>query len=365
MKSFSTLIFISFLFAISCTNTLLNLKPTDQEIDSNLIELNKEPVSEGVFATMATQLSTEGGFTRVLTLLHGLVADGKSQLHQITLTWRGVSARCSVSKVSLASRQEFFNNRLAYSSKTMVRAKARVADNVAMVAEFTKHVKVYKDLLTEQVSRHSGLTAYLNKMSASSVTALKSVTTATNVVKDWTPKGAALVQTMLSGMVNSYAEISQVKLDPPSKQLQEAGADEKVKARMLQWLGMLKARLLSGADNFEVSKELAAANAAQEQTLGNLVKSLEAARTRLTNYVAADKSALKDTAKLVVLLQKLVKENAALILANKAYCANESTNFHRNEKRIRKEITLFREITKYFNDHYSRVHSFIRNKYNN
>jgi len=59
----------------------------------------------------------------------------------------------------------------------------------------------------------------------------------------------------------------------------------------------------------------------------------------------------------------MVTDNKALIVANKNYCNTEAKNYATNKARVQGAMGLFREIRKYFIDHYSKIHSYIRAKF--
>jgi len=361
MKSISSIIFLTLLLAISTTE----FKPTDYEIDQTLIELNKEPIIEGIFATMATQVSNEGGFNRVLSLLQKLVKDGKEQLHQITKTWKGVSVRCTVSKINLQNKQEFFDNHLWKAKRSLVRVTTVTAEYSDIVSAYTGHHKVYSDLLREEGFRHAEQGRYYKRRREQIQDALKAVETAIGVVTDWTPKGAALVQTMLTKMVESSRSVSLLRdLANPMELIQRSGSDPKVRARALQWLNLLKVRLLGSLGFYADDKTRSSAQKQIRDDLRDLSSVILTAKTSLYNRIAGNVARVTDINKFIKLFEKLSENHKALTQALNAYCQTESLNYNRNKNRINGEIALFREVIKYFMDHYSRIHSFIRAKYN-
>jgi len=360
----TTALFISALLFISCSCNLLNLKPTDIEIDQTLIELNKEPVMEGVFATMATQLSTEGGFHRVLAVLHQLVADGKKQLHGITKTWRRTRARCQVSKVQLLERQEFFAGHLDHAERTVQRRKLQIAETKDTKIAYKNAKKVYTDLLRDEISRHAAFAKYNEKHQQIATNGIKLVDQAIKALNDWTPKDAAFVQTMMTSLLSSYNEVTEGSLDQPTELIERSKSDNHVKARLLQWFKILKTRLMIAGGHFVVTKEAKASMAQIEKDIATLVKDLGEAGKFLRRQLTQNNTSIKHHESMMVLLQKLITQNSSLIKSNKAYCLNERVTYHRVKGRITNEIALFREIIKYFRDHYARVHEFIRAKYN-
>jgi uncharacterized protein (DUF2147 family) len=359
---FATIIFISLIFAIQSSTNLLT---PSTEIDPYLIQINKEPLTEGVFTTMAIQLGTEGGFERVLSLLQQLVEDGKNQLHQITKTWRGVNARCSISKIKLAGRQEFFGAHVDNAKRNLAQRVRSNADHVAFRSAATKARALYKAQLNAAISRHSFIRKHFASKQAAYKKALAAVGAAQAAVKNWSPKGAALIQTTLKNILDVYAQISDVSVvSSPAEFIQASGSDAKVRVRMLQWFGQLKTHLLDARASFHLDKATSRNDAALEKNLAAIIKALGSAIGEISKAVAYNNQTMKSLSHELGLYGKLAHENEGLVKANNAYCANESTNYHSNEKRIRSEIKLFREILAYFRDHYSRVNDFIRAKYN-
>jgi len=364
MKSLSSIIFLSILLAISCTNSYLNFRLTDSEIDANLIELNKEPVTQGIFAAMATQLSLKGGFDKVQGLLNQLIADGKKQLFQNKKIYTGVKVSCQVTKYNYRRRQDFFQSHKAHSQRTLAHKATTNGELKDTVEAYGKHIKVYKDLLNNSLLRHNVIVNKSGSILKRVDNAVKAVNRALRVVKDWTPKGAALVQTTISEMLSSYEAVSNLKVDFPNELLQLSGSDKHVRARLIQWLQLLKVRLLSSKSDYTVSKANRNSFNNMEGNLRNIRKSLEKLRALLRNIVAGNSASITELNGRIKLLGKLSRQNSKLIELNNKYCAVEKSNFEKGNKRINGEINLFREVLKYFNDHYSRIHSFIKAKYN-
>ncbi len=153
---------------------------------------------------MSTQLSTKGGFSRVLGLLQGLAADGKRQLHKVTKTWRRVATLCEYSKVRLSSRQAFFNSHLLSASRDiayLTRARFALATAKKHYLVFAKH---YYKLYRGAKRRHKAILQAYKRANKHYKNALKWIKNAIKAVKRWNPKAAALIQTTVRGMIKAY-----------------------------------------------------------------------------------------------------------------------------------------------------------------
>jgi len=254
---------------------MFNNEKTTNEIDTNLVELAKDPSSEAVFATMAIQLETKGGFQKVLGLLNELVTDSKEQLHDMTKVWRGVNARCQVSKVKLAGRQDFFETYLAQASRHARHATGRLAEVRDHMSGFKQSQVVYGALLKAEISRHAFLNGHLKKRFAHAARGLKRLANAEKEVGNWTPKGRALIQTHLKDVATSYLQVQEYEL-PNITEFLERTTDTKVKARLLEWIGAIKVQLTAGAAGFSSSlKRLRKIGGAVERALARILVSLK------------------------------------------------------------------------------------------
>lgn len=173
---------------------------------------------------------------------------------------------------------------------------------------------------------------------------------------------------MLTKMVESSRSVSLLRdLANSMELIQRSGSDPKVRARALQWLNILKVRLLESLGLYadDILKTRKVAQQRMMTDINDLSAILQNARTLLYERIAANRERITNLSSSIELFGEFSKGNKALIEANKKYCETESLNYNSNKNRINGEITLFREITKYFLDHYDRIHSFIRRKYNN
>jgi len=333
------------------------------EADSTLLELAKDPSSEAVFATMAIQLEAKGGFSKVLGLLSELVHDSKAQLHSMTKLWRGVSARCQVSKIKLAGRQEFFETYLAQAQRHVRHAKLRLGECNDHLKGFRKSKSVYSLLLKTEIARHNQGVKALKLRYGHVQKGIKSLNNARKAIKDWSPKGKALIQTHLSEVSNSYLQVKEYEL-PSVTNFLEKTTDVKVRARLLEWISQVGAQLIFAGNEFQSAlKRLKKLGGAVEVALANMIKAIKAGVKHLLKAIAFCRNTITSGKKTVALYQQLVGFNKSLIRANNKYCENEKTNYNKNRIQAKSAITLFREVRKYFLDNYKKLHSYIKAKY--
>ena len=356
----STIFFISMLLFVSASKDLF-----DTQVETQLLELSKDPSSEAVFATMSMQLETEGGFDRVLGLLNTLVNDGKKQLHQMTRTWRRVSARCQVSAEMFETRQEFFDHAFTHGQRRVSNAQRRLSESKDNLAANGKSVTVFTNVLNNAIARHNNQ-AKIAQRSADVVNgAVDALTNAFKEVQNWTPRGAALIQSSMKAIATGFAEVNGYSLNLPTEFLETAGSDHKVRKRLLEWFGMLKKKVLGWRQSRQESdKRFMAAAKEQQTTLAALISALKAHSNNLTKTIERSNQSIKNNSRVVELYGKLRVENAALMASEKKYCGVEKDNFTRNESRTKAAIALFKEIRTYFIDHYKAVHSYIRAHFN-
>jgi hypothetical protein len=362
----STIFFISMLLFVSCSQDMFNVEKSTEEIDTGLLELSKDPASEAIFATMAIQLDShagKGGFSKVLGLLNELVHDGKKQLHEIVKTWRGVEARCVVSKIKLAGRQEFFETYLAEATRQNANAVQRMGEIKDNIKGFKKSRGVYSALLKSEIARHHAQNTFLAAKVAHAKAGIASLATAHASVDEWTPKSAALVQTHMHTVSASFLEVNGSKL-PEITALLERTTDVKVRGRLLEWLAGVRVQLLAGRQNFQTQlKDVSRFGAELEKALAAMLNSLTKSLTHLKKAIVLTTHAIASSNGAISLYGKLVGENKGLIAANNAYCKNEYKNFHVGQAESKAAIKLFREVRTYFNNHYSKIQSYIKSKY--
>jgi hypothetical protein len=346
--------------------TIASSKIAPSEIDTQLLEFSKHPSSEAIFATMSMQLTANGGFNRVLALLNDLVHDGKSQLHKMALTFRAVEARCSVSQVHFKMSQEFFQ--MAHNSAKHIidASNERLGDAKDSVTANALDVKTFVGLgqKTEEIfNREDKLVKGLQGAIAAGISAIQaSIETA----KDWNPKSAALIQVNLRAIKTAFVQVHKYELTTPTALIQSAASDEKVRARLMQWLNELKSNFQGF--NLQVLghiSELAREFAADHKNIVSLTNSLSIQSTSLNKAVARGQQAIVHANASLELHAKLLAQNANLMKANQEYCQTEDTNFHAAEARNIADIKIFVEIRKYFIDHYANIQSFIKSKYAN
>jgi len=359
----STIFFIVMLFFVKASKDMIS-----PEIDATLLEITKDPSSEAVFATMAIQLEAiRGGerptFQRVLGLLTELVSDSKAQLHTLTKVWRGVNARCQVSKVKLAGRQEFFETYLEQARRHTRQATQRLADAKDHLAGFTRSQTVYADTLKREIDRHGYLSRNLKARYAHAQAGVSSIKQAQKAVQNWTPKGQALIQTHLESVATSYLNVKDYAL-PSVTEFLERTTDAKVRRRLSQWLNQVGGQLLLGANGFRDSlTRLQRVGGQVEAALARVLTALKAGVAHVRKAITYAQNKISSSRKSAALYERLVKQNRALIVANKAYCQNERNSFNRNRALAQAAIRLFREIRRYFIDNYKKLHNYIRAKY--
>lgn len=355
----STFFFISMLIFVSS----INAKIDSLEVDPALLEINKAPESEAVFATMAIHLETKGGFQQVLRLLNDLVHDSKEQLHSITKVWRGVNARCQVSKIKLHGRQEFFDTYLAQARRHVAQYTHRLAEVQDHLAGFRKSEVVYGGLLKTEIARHHAQAKVFHSKYRHAQRGIESIKLASRSVSDWTPKGRALVQTHLMEASKHYLEVHQMEL-PNITGLLERTTDNKVRRRILEWLGRVVAQLSSSSEDFRRrSEKLAAIGKKVENSLAQMLVALSHGVKHLHKAITYSAHMIKAGRAGVNFFSKLIKENRGLIQANNSYCSTESKNYNAAKINATNSIKMFVSIRAYFLKHYQKIHSYIKAKY--
>jgi hypothetical protein len=350
------------LFIVNCSTNLINPTPTN-DVDPSLLEISKAPESEAVFATMAIQMETKGGFHRVLSLLNELVTDSKEQLHSMLKIWRGVSARCQVSKLKLHEREEFFETYLHQAQRHVNEAKHRVAELGDTLKGYLKSEDVYGAILKSEIARHSFAKKHLKGRFAHAQHGLNSLKEAQKAVNDWTPKGRALIQTHLSEVAVSYLKVKNMEL-PNITEFLERTNDKKVRKRLLEWLKSVQHHLLIGAGVFRNAlTKLQRLGDVVEVDLAKMIVAIRAAVVHIRKAITFSHHIVSNGQKGVALFQNLINQNKKIIASHRAYCHNEKVNFHKNELLARSSIKLFREVRHYFITHYKKIHSYIKAKY--
>jgi hypothetical protein len=304
------------------------------------------------------------GFNRVVSLLGQLVDDSKRQLHHITKIWRGVNARCHVSKVKLQGRQEYFETYLGQANRNVKHAVTRLAEVNDHIAGFKKSLSSYSDLLKFELGFHKQSRERLQRRYTNAQNALKSLAAARNAVKDWSPKGRALIQTHIEEVSKSYAKIKNFSL-PDITDFLERTTDAKVRGRLLEWMDVLNDHMLVSSAQFKNAlNRLNNIGTALEQGLGSMVFGLQKSLVFLNEAVHFNQGMKKASEKSIAFYSKLAAENSKLASSNKAYCLNERTSFTKNQANAKSAIKLFKHLKGYFVDNYDKIHSYIKAKYN-
>jgi hypothetical protein len=336
---------------------------TVTDADPVLMEISKDPSSEAVFATMAIQLETQGGFEKVMGLLNELVHDSKEQLHSMTKTWRGVQSRCQVSKVKLAGRQEFFQTYLNQAKRAVVQSNRRLSELRDNLVGFRASQGVYGALLKQEIDRHAAIGKSLKGLYAHASTGLKSLGEAHAAVNDWTPKGRALIQTHLRDVSASYMKVKKYEL-PSINEFLERTTDLKVRKRLLEWMTQVRAQLTMAASGYRESMgRLAKMGGAVEQALARMNVGLKHGVAHLEVAVTYCQHMVKAGVETTALFTRLAKQNAGLMRANAQYCHQEAVNYNRNKVMAVASVKLFKEVRNYFTNHYKKINSYIKTKY--
>jgi hypothetical protein len=358
----STFFFIAMLLFVNASSDLFTPRSVT-DADPVLMEISKDPSSEAVFATMAIQLETQGGFEKVMGLLNELVHDSKEQLHAMTKVWRGVHARCQVSAVKLAGRQEFFKTYLHQAKRSVKQSTERLAEMRDHLVGFAKSQAVYGTLLKQEVSRHAALNAGLKGLYAHANAGLKSLGAAHGAVKDWSPKGRALIQTHLADVAASYMKVKNYEL-PSINEFLERTTDRKVRKRLLEWMTQVRAQLTMVASGYRNSMaRLAKLGGAVEVALAAMTVGLKHGVAHLNKAVTYCQHMVKAGKATTALFTRLAKQNAGLMRANAQYCHAEAVNYNTNRLMAVASVKLFREVRNYFTNHYKKIHSYIKVKY--
>jgi hypothetical protein len=265
----------------------------------------------------------------------------------------------------LKGRQEFFDHIYAASKRRVRNARHRLAEAKDHLAAHHGHIKVYKNILNAEISRHSHDLKHLKKRSAIAKGAVTHIDLAISHVKNWTPKGKALIQTSLNEISASYLQIQDLELVAPTELLETAHRDHKVKRRLLQWLSILRVQVLAAKFSLKSLRHRRVKLYNKiEKALASLIKNLGLANRAINRLIVVAGQTIKSHEELLRLFGKLVAQNKQLVVASRNYCNVEAANFGKNKARIHGAIKLFREIRKYFIDHFSSIHGYIRAKFN-
>ncbi len=359
----STFVFIAMLLFVNCSQDLFTPKDITSDVDPALVEISKDPSSEAVFATMAIQLEARGGFRKVLHLLNSLVHDSRMQLHSMTKIWRGVEARCQVSKIKLAGRQEFFNTYLGQARKHVIDSRRRLFEVKGHLKGFGKSLKVYKKILGAERRRHHFAKTQIKKKYRFAKLGLKSIKAAFKAVKNWSPKGRALVQTHLEEVSKSYLQVKDYEL-PNITELLERTTDRKVRRRLLEWMRHVRRQILIVFLGLRSTlKRLIRVGRALDRALVRMVKALRKGIRHLRKSLIYLKHMIRFGVKNARLFARLARQNLGLIRASRRYCTNEKRLYVKNRRAAIKAMRLFRVIRRYFIKHYRGLHSYIKAKY--
>ena len=353
----STIVFLTLLVFMSCTKI--------DSFDSVLLEMSSDPRSEAIFATMAVQLKTRGGFDRVIALLNQLVEDSKSQLHDSNKLFKATDARCDVDTARFAEKQTYYENRYAQLSDAVAAAneeKAYAENTLKAIGEANT---IVSEFLKAEKERHAEDRTLYEQRVNNAKDAVKHAEDAIKAVNEWnSPSQSSFVQTKLNNLSASYLQVKSFQLVIPKSFVQLAATDDQVKNRLQEWLTSLRLTLL------DAQSELEATFTSHQESWGTLEK---AAQELIDEYdkdsktLKTDSAIFETTAKNFAEAQEgvvtLRNQNSGLVDANKSYCTTERGNYDAAKKNIEEQIRLFKEIRTYFRGNYEKINQFIKDKY--
>ncbi len=151
-------------------------------------------------------------------------------------------------------------------------------------------------------------------------------------------------------------------IEHPTELLEKAG-DRKVRARLLQWLFLLKNRIIAARSTHHISIRIRNAFRHQEKVLFKLKNDLRAARRIIHKQMIVNTSIVRDRIRYRNSLRTLSRGNRKLIKDNNRWCLVEKRLYKSGSRRIKKENRLFKNIIHFFLKHYGRLHSFIKRRY--
>lgn len=355
----STILFLTLLVFISCSQNMLN------SYDTLLLEINKNPSSEAIFATMSMQLKQEGGFDRILALLNGLVEDGKKQLFEAKKTYAVTKARCDVSGMKFQERQDFYEGRLKGSQNAAEEAEAEKTNADSMVAFLQKSHDWFGSFLSQEVERHKNQTAMLKAVISDSQAAMDECDKTIKEVNDWKTNSASSVEASVNKIATAYLQIHKFQIVVPNSFIEMAETDDTIKMRLKEWLNQLKASFYD--INSTATKKLADKQKIWtqiEKQINELISAYEEDITSLKSKHQLFVDQSNNAQKAITLYTKLVSDNAALVKSNADYCTVETTNFEKAQKVLDEQVALFKNVRDYFRTHYKKISEFIKDKYN-
>jgi len=334
--------------------------------DSVLLEMATDPRSEAVFATMSMQLEQTGGFDRVLALLNQLVDDGRKQLHVANKLWRKTNARCDVSKMKFAERQNFYENKKTILAQMVTEITEEKVYAAASVADFKTYADWFAKFKIASEIRAADNKKYNNKKFAAAKNAVAKTDKAIKTVTSWsTKKKPAFVQAELEEVAASYLEVKNFNIVIPEAFVELAANDGAVRQRLLEWLGSLRITFLEVQSHYEQkaasrAKIFASLLEATKDILAVYSQDIKLFNQNIVSFATHVRSATESAS----FYTKLAAQNAKLVRANKQYCRVEKRNYSKTKSMIEGQLKLFGEIRTYFRNNYSKISRYIKNKYN-
>jgi hypothetical protein len=355
----STILFLALLVFVSCSTEMID------SYDSVLLEMATDPRSEAVFATMSVQLKQQGGFDRVLALLNQLVDDGRKQLHVANKIWRKTEARCDVSTMKFAERQNFYENKETVLTQIVSEMHKEKNDAGSSSASMKIYAQWFEGFNRRNVLRKAESAANLNKRYLAAQKAVEATKKAIKTVAEWKAnRKVALIQEDLEAVSASFLELKDFDLVIPESFVELAASDKKVRQRLLEWLGQLRVTFIEIADHYQ--QKAAARN-------DIFVRQIEAIKALLNKYtldithykhaITRFSTHIRSAKEALTFYAKLSKQNGKLVIANKEYCRVEKHNYSNTKNLIDGQLVLFGKIKRYFIDNYQKISKFIKRKY--
>jgi hypothetical protein len=354
----TTIFFLTLLVFMSCTKI--------DSYDSVLLEMSSDPRSEAIFATMAVQLKTHGGFDRVIALLNQLVDDSKKQLHDSNKLFKATDARCEVDTARFNERQTYYENKYSQLSDLVAAANEEKTYAENTLKALGEAETIASTFLKNEKERHQEDRALYDERVSNAKAAVKHAEDAIKAVGEWNSSSqTSFVQTKLNTLTESYLQVKSFHLVIPQSFVQLAASDDQVKNRLEEWLASLRLTLL------EAQSDMEATLSTHQESWDNIEKSTQELideYTKDTRTLKTDSEVFETTASTLSQSQEgvvaLKDQNQGLVDANKNYCTTERGNYEAAKKNIEEQIKLFKEIRTYFRGNYEKINQFVKDKYN-
>jgi len=196
--------------------------------------------------------------------------------------------------------------------------------------------------------------------------AVAKVNAALRAVNEWSPKtNTAFVQQLVKESTQLYTQFKDYPLTIPSEMIQLAANDHQLKKRLFEWLNLLKGSIVESLSMAESAKdEIDALYGKLAEALVKLDSLLEDDSKKLTSAIENFTTLIKVYSQNEDIYKNLGDQNSLLTTANTKWCAQEKLNYQTNHKNMENQLKVFAELRIMFNKHYSRVHEWIKKKFN-